>query len=96
MLWGLYANGIYAKDMPTISAFPPLKFFKQGNTSTDWADPGCTHRIYGDTFQRFQTNLLDTLNPTSMDEFKDKMRVGKTIPRDYEFIGDIESAECTI
>ena len=31
LLWGLYANGIYAKDMPTISAFPPLKFFKQGN-----------------------------------------------------------------
>ena len=30
LLWGLYANGIYAKDMPTISAFPPLKFFKQG------------------------------------------------------------------
>ena len=26
-----------------------------------------------------------------MDEFKDKMRVGKTIPGDYEFIGDIES-----
>ena len=91
LLWGLYANGIYAKDMPTISAFPPLKFFKQGNTSTDWADQVVHIEYMGHVLQRFQTNLLDTLNPTSMDEFKDKMRVGKTIPGDYEFIGDIES-----
>lgn len=91
LLWGLYANGIYAKDIPTISAFPPLKFFKEGNTTKDWADQVVHIEYLGHVLQKFQPNLLNTLNPTSMDDFKDKMRVGKTIKGDYEYIGDMES-----
>ena len=91
LLWGLYVNGITAKKIPTISAFPPLKYHGAGKTDDKWEDRVITHDYMGHTLQKFQPELLSTLNNESLDDFKDKMRVGKSVPGDYEYIGAEES-----
>ena len=91
LLWGLFVNDVHAKNLKTISAFPPLRYFGEEKTDNKWKDQVITHDYMGHTLQKFQPNLLTTLNEESIRQFKDKMRVGKSVPGDYEFIGDTES-----
>jgi len=91
LLWGLFNNGVYSQDIKSISAFPPLKFFKAGKTKEDYINELVSHDYLGHILHKYQPNLLPTLNHESIESFKTNMRVGKSVPGDHDYIGDIES-----
>jgi len=88
MLWFMFIHDIVNRD--TISAFPPLRFFNSGTSDEHYHDT-ITIEYMGHSLQKFQPNLLHTLNPENLKRFRKIMRVGQSIPGDFPYIGDTES-----
>ena len=89
MLWGMWQYNI--RNNATISAYPPLRYFKSGTTSDDWEDQIVHWEYMGHVLQKYQPDLLPTMNEDTVKTFKKDMRVGKSIVGDSPHIGDVES-----
>ena len=90
MLYALYDNEVY--NLPNIiSAFPPLRFYGDNKTSENHARRAFSEGYLDMIIHKHLPHLAPFFDTERYEDWFAKMKVGKTLPGDFEYIGDVES-----
>lgn len=97
LLYLLWQKGVKHVDS-IISAFPPLKLYGLALGRADSSpseDPSKRNHYTTTYFKSTMTTLVPAIenefDDVAMHNFKEEMKLGKSLPGDHAFIGDVES-----
>lgn len=90
MLYALYDNEIY--NTPNIiSAFPPLRYYGDIKTSENHSKRAFSQGYLDMIIHKHLPHLAPFFDIKKYEGWFKEMKVGKTLPGDFEYIGDVES-----